>query len=353
MSYKVKAVDKFLNYSNEKDAGQVKIQTEGILDKSLWTVETNMVSEEDTEIKAEDNDPDSGYDEKNPGSVAAKTEHTIDRVIDNNPATVYNGTITGTDAEITIDMHAVKEVTSLKYSGDTLTNAKIEVSTDGSTWTPVSDWSKTTTSGSSEMVWFDSVKAEENSKWIGTYDARYVKLTITGLASVSINEIGVCGPTGDNIEFHETESNTPSIGLLSADFQYGDKAEDVIPADSLIFTGTYKGNPAYNVVMLYDTEGNVIGAKDGATKAGQVILADVPVDGNLGETSDGTWVYYVEPEQFNATELAGKDVRAELYRVDNALTLEGERITSDTLVIKIPSDIPSITLTGNTVPGTN
>ena len=66
MSYKVKAVDKFLNYSNEKEAGQVKIQTDGILDKSLWTVETNMVSEEDTEIKAEDNDPDSGYDEKNP-----------------------------------------------------------------------------------------------------------------------------------------------------------------------------------------------------------------------------------------------------------------------------------------------
>ncbi len=357
MSYKVKAVDKFLNYSNEKDAGQVKIQTEGILDKSLWTVETNMVSEDDAEVKTDDDDPDSGYDEKNPGSVAAKTEHTIDRVIDNNPATVYNGTITGTDAEITIDMHAVKEVTSLKYSGDTLTNAKIEVSTDGSTWTPVSTWSNVTKSsdGSSDIVWFNSVEEDARENWIGTYDARYVKLTITGtgLASVSINEIGVCGPTGDNIEFHETESGTPSIGLLSADFQYGDKAEDVIPADSLIFTGTYKGNPAYNVVMLYDTEGNVIGAKDGATKAGQVILADVPENGNLGETSDGTWVYYVEKGQFDAETLAGKDVRAELYRVDNALTLEGERITSDTLVIKIPPDIPSITLTGNTVPGTN
>ena len=357
MSYKVKAVDKFLNYSNEKEAGQVKIQTDGILDKSLWTVETNMVSEEDTEIKAEDNDPDSGYDEKNPGSVAAKTEHTIDRVIDNNPATVYNGTITGTDAEITIDMHAVKEVTSLKYSGDTLTNAKIEVSTDGSTWTPVSTWSNVTKSsdGSSDIVWFNSVEEDARENWIGTYDARYVKLTITetGLASVSINEIGVCGPTGDNIEFHKTESGTPSIGLLSADFKYGDKAEDVIPAGSLIFTGTYKGNPAYNVVMLYDTEGNVIGAKDGATKAGQVILADVPENGNLGETSDGTWVYYVEKGQFDAETLAGKDVRAELYRVDNALTLEGERITSDTLVIKIPSTLQSITLTGNTVPGTN
>lgn len=357
MSYKVKAVDKFLNYSAEKDAGQVKIQTEGILDKSLWTVETNMVSKDDIKIDTDDNDPDSGYNEKNPGSVTAKTEHTIDRVIDNNANTVYNGTVpeTATTAEVTIDMHDTKEVTSLKYSGTALNsnNAIIEVSADGSTWTTASTWSKTTQSGSSEMVWFDSVKEDTRESWIGTYDARYVKLTVTGQTNVSINEIDVCGPVGDNIEFLTADSGTPSIGILSANFQYGDKAEDFIPEGSLIFTGTYKGNPAYNVVMLYDTEGNVIGANSNETKAGQVILADVPDNGKLGETSDGTWVYYVEPGQFDAAALAGKGVRGELYRVDDALTLEGERITSDTLAIQIPSVLPEITLTGNTVPGTN
>ncbi|MFG6327988.1 MAG: M60 family metallopeptidase [Lachnospiraceae bacterium] len=350
MSYKVKAVDKFLNYSNEAEAGQVKIQTEGILDKSLWTVETNMVSDEDIEIKTGEDDPDSGYNEKNPGSVAAKTEHTIDRIIDNNAATIYTGKApeTGT-AEITIDMHDTKEATSLKYSGTALTNAEISASTDGSTWETVSTWSKTTQSGSSTMVWFDAVEEGQRKSWIGTYDARYIKLTITGINEISINEIEICGPTGDNIEFLASDNGTPSIGILNADFKYGDNAKDIIPAGSLIFTGTYKGNPAYNIVMLYDTEGNVIGAKDGKTNAGQVILADVPADGKLGETSDGIWVYYVEPGQFDAAALAGTGVHGELYRVDNASTLEGERITSDTLAIQIPAELPPITLTGNTV----
>ena len=87
------------------------------------------------------------------------------------------------------------------------------------------------------------------------------------------------------------------------------------------------------------------------TKSGQVIFADVPENGNLGETSDGTWVYYVEPGQWNAAALANTRVRAELYRVDDAKTLEGERITSDTLDITIPETLPDITLTGGTIPG--
>ena len=79
----------------------------------------------------------------------------------------------------------------------------------------------------------------------------------------------------------------------------------------------------------------------------QIIFADVPEKGNLGETSDGTWVYYVEPGQWNETSLkAVSGVRGELYRVDDAKTLEGERIVSDTTVVKIPETLPEITLTG-------
>lgn len=352
MSYSVKAVDQFLNYSAVADAGQVKIQTDGVMDKSLWTVSTNMVSSDDTELNTDDDDPDSGYDEEDPGSVEAKKEHSIDRVIDNDPATTYHGTAPESgSAEIMVDLHEVKEVTALKYSGGLLSSAKIEVSTDGNTWTVVKEVTGLDGTTKQADVWFDSVSESERDKWIGTYDARYVRIT-TGQADVTIQEIDICGPSGDNIEFMQSDSGKPSIGVLKDNYQYGDKADDVIPAGSLIFTGTYKGNPAYNVVMLYDTEGNVIGAKNGSVNAGQVIFADVPENGNLGETSDGTWVYYVEPGQWSQESLkAIKGVRGELYRVDDAKTLEGERITSDTLVIQIPETLPNITLTGSTVSG--
>lgn len=346
MSYTVKAVDKYLNYSKEVFAGSVKIQTDGILDKSLWTVETNMTSTDDKQITTDDNDPDSGYDEKNPSSVTAKTEHSIDRIIDNDKTNTYNGTASNTGAEITIDMHKTQEVTSFKYLGSALSSVTIQVSEDGSTWTKVKE--NVSLDGTKEdTIWFDSVKAEERNNWIGTYNARYIKLTTSQTGNLSIKEVAVCGPTGDNIEFMTTADGKPSIGKLKEDYKYGDKEADVIPAGSLIFTGTYKGNPAYNVVVLYDTNGNVIGVKDNKVEAGQVILADVPKHGNLGETSNGTWVYYVEKGNWDESTLkALKGVRGELYRVDDANTLEGERITSDTLIINIPETLPDITLNG-------
>ena len=244
-------------------------------------------------------------------------------------------------------MHKTQEVTALKYFGDALAEVNIEVSRDGGTWIPVKTAYKGLTGGDEKTVWFDSVKEDTRDSWIGTYDARYVRLTIAQSGDISIKEIEICGPSGDNLEFMRTEDGQPAIGVLKEDYKYGNQDADVIPKGSLIFSGIYKGNPAYNVVMLYDTDGNVIGAKDGKVQAGQVIFADVPAQGNLGETSDGTWVYYIEPDQWDEAALKKIDgVRGEVYRVDDALTLEGERIVSDTLVIDIPDSLPELTLTG-------
>ena len=109
------------------------------------------------------------------------------------------------------------------------------------------------------------------------------------------------------------------------------------------------GNPAYNVLILYDEQGNIVGGMDetGALKSQQIILADVPDEGELGTTSDGTWVYWIEPGA-EGTELEVPErVRAELYRVDNAMTNEGQRLVSDTNWMDVPAELPDIMLKNN------
>ena len=99
------------------------------------------------------------------------------------------------------------------------------------------------------------------------------------------------------------------------------------------------------MVVLYDAEGNVVGGvdDDGAIVARQVIFAPDPGDAMLGETSEGTWLYWIEPAELAKMELPSS-VRAELYRVDNALTNEGQRLVSDSLLISLPDALPEIEL---------
>lgn len=348
MEYEVRAVDKYLNYSNAKPAGSVKIETGGVLNKTLWTVETTMKSGDDTAVAPDSEDPDNGSYENGTAGAEAKTVNSIERILDNDRTAngTYRGICEGTGG-ITIDMHKMEEVTSLKYQGDAIGRITVEVSGDGVTWTTVKENYTGLTADGEETIWFDSVNDSEHGTWIGTYSARYVRLTIAETGNVAIREIDLCGPSGDNLEFLTAENEIPAVGLLMTEYHYGKQTGDVIPEGSLIFTGTYKGNPAYNVIVLYDLEGNVIGAKDGNVVSKQVIFAEVPEKGNLGETSDGRWVYYVEKEQLDLEALKNiGGVRAELYRVDNALTLEGERIVSDTQIIRIPDTLPDITLQG-------
>ena len=95
--------------------------------------------------------------------------------------------------------------------------------------------------------------------------------------------------------------------------------------------------------QLYDEDGNVVGGRDadGAVTAHQLIFAPDPVNGQLGEITDGIWVYYIEPDELDGVTLPGK-VRAEMYRVDNAETNEGDRLVSDTLFVELPKNLPDI-----------
>ena len=359
MDYEVRAVDKYLNYSNAVDAGSVKIQTDGVLDKSAWTVETDMVSADDVEIPTDTDNPDSGYDGAGPQNVQQAKANSIERIADGKEGAdgIYRGTPKDAKkpAVITIDLHKTEAVTALKYKGSAVASITVELSEDGTKWNEVKTGYQglaKETAADYHTIWFDSVQESAREEWIGTYDARYVRLKLSVTGEISIQEIEVCGPSGDNLEFYTAGAGQQAaVGILKEDFTYGTKAEDVIPKGSLIFTGTYKGNPAYNLVLLYDTQGNVIGAKGSEVHAGQVIFAKVPQQGNLGETSDGTWVDYVKPGQWKEDDLKQiKGVRGELYRVDDAKEQTGERVVSDTMVITLPSELPQITLEGNKIP---
>ena len=212
-------------------------------------------------------------------------------------------------------------------------NYKISVSKNGTDWTEVKSGTFQLEEGK-ETVYFN----KENDPRLQIYDAAYVKLTAVGQKGkdVSVSELDLLAPTGDNVELE-----SDGIGILSEDYAY-DNEGGVIPKGSLIFTGSYKGNPAYNVVMLYNEKDEII-------EGSQIIFAEVPEHGELGNISKGTWVYYIEPEEDGtiAKDKIPAWVKAQLYRVDDAVTLEGQRLVSDALPVKLPEELKDITIKGS------
>lgn len=343
VSYEVTVVDKFLNRSKALVLDPIKLTGNGLQDKSGWTVSTNMSSAQDTVPPATDDDPD-----------APAPKPASELMVDGKADTVYTGGSDGEDPVIMLDMGKPTEVTSLRYTlgagakGSAIGDYRIETSLDGESYTLIKKGSLSLDEDGKASLYFDNGK----DPWICTYDARYLRITAVGQAGgqLSVAELDVFGPSGDDVSF--LDANGGAAGILKSDFVYQKADENLdkqfIPKGSLVFTGSYKGNPAYNVVVLYDQDGNVVGGvnADGSTVASQIIMAPQPGDAMLGDVSEGSWVYWIEPGDFANMELP-KQVRAELYRVDNALTNEGQRLVSDSLPGKVPDNLPDVELGGN------
>ncbi len=332
MTYEVTAVDQFGYRSNSRKIGDVRISHDGSHDKSMWTLTTNMLSVSDVQGEAAEEDP-----------CAPVPTPGVYKVIDNDYKSDYEGLTPGSDAYVLIQTNQVLQVCGLKYtvkSGAPIGDYVIEVSTDGSTWTTVKTGKFENTAGS-QTVYFENAQKDH---WVCTYDAAYVRLKAPGQTSMCMAELDLLGPSGDSISFGIKEGSTQgAVGILNEDYTYA--PGKIIPKDSLIFTGSYKGNPAYNVVVLYDEKGDIVGGVDeeNVLKSEQIILAKVPENGMLGEVSDGIWIYWIEPDRI-PNDLKGSVVRAQLYRVDHALTNEGQRLVSDTLPLQIPYTLEQITI---------
>ena len=333
--YEVTAIDQYLNRSAVTALQEVKITHDGSHDKANWTVTTNMASEDDFTHDATDHDP-----------CEPEEESAITKAFDNDAATVYTGTATS-DAWVQMNFNKTLAVTGLKYTSggnDAVKGYKIELSTNGTEWKTVAEGEFA--EGEETSVIY--LQNENDDPWVATYDAAYLRFTAVGSANtpVSIAELDVLGPTGDNVDWRVDTDGNETVGILKDNYVYDSATGEYIPEGSLVFIGQYKGNPAYNVVMLFDQDGNIVGGidEDGALVAQQIILADVPEHGELGETTDGSWIYWVEPNADGGFGDLPESVRVELYRVDNATTNEGQRMVSDSFAYTMPQDLPEIVL---------
>lgn len=346
VTYEIMLIDKYLNRSAPKILPALKISHEGEIGKEDWTAVTR-------DIAATNVPPAGNGDEFTP--CGPEEEAPIRRAFDNDVDTVYTGTA-GENAEIQVEFNRPLMVSGFRYtagSADPVEDYSIYVrSEEDGSWIEAAKGSFA--SEKERTVHF----GKEGSGNIVLYHTSAVKLAITGQAGkeIAVAELDVLGVTGDNIEFRyvqgEDQQKTAAIGRLENDYQYGKDVKDTIPKGSVIFTGTYKGNAAYNVVILYDQDGNIVGGTDddGSLKAEQAVFTEDPQEGNIEDTYDGTWIYWITPksDEEEAAILAGlKQVRAELYRVDDALTNEGQRLVSDTKFEPMPAELPDIQLEGN------
>lgn len=325
VTYEITVIDHYLNRSAVKTLSPLKIEHKGNIDKTNWAVSASNLK--DTSNVVVD-------DEDKEDTCGSSMEAPIKSAIDNDVNTVYTG-VASENAEVIIEFNQYHTVTGLEYKvnqGTPIQDYTIYVRGADGNWAEAASG----VFGASKVVYFG-----KNGN-IAAYNTTAVKLVIKNQSGkeIAISELDVFGITGDNVEFTNTAEN-PSIGELESDFVYDDKG-NAIPAGSIVFTGSYKGNPAYNVVVLYDQDGNIVAAND---KAEHIILANVPDTGNIQDVSDGKWVYWIAPNSENQAKITS--VRAELYRVDDALTNEGQRLVSDSYFVEMPSVLPKITLTQN------
>lgn len=350
-TYEAVGYDIWLRPTERTELGSVRVSHNGGLDSSRWTVTTNMVTVGESE--------DGEVSEDNPDAVIKRT---IERVIDQDNHTTYtgqtmaqqnaDGSVTkAADPEIVLYLNGSETVTGMEYrlsgAGTPMGAFEVFVSEDGASWEKVEKAETTLTLKNEDGVQVQRIVfstpatgGAAEGRELRSYTASMVKLTAPGQAGkeISVSEIALIGATGDKVDL-----DASGIGLLSEDYKNPGTEEVLIPKGSFVITGHYSGNPAYNTVLVWDENQNIVGGAVGDELAAeQIIFAPDPEDGDLTNISDGIWVYFITPDAM--PDALPQRLRAELYRVDNALTQEGQRLVSSTIYVEVPETLPEITL---------
>ena len=351
--YKVVAYDYDLNKTEETAIGQIKVTHDGSIGKSSWILNTNTTNNEDVR------DEHSGH-----GTVQSGV---INRIKDGDADTVFQGIKEGNqDPYVIIDLNSNKSLVGLKYTAPKAVNKKFSLknlfkSNTEKVYKPISDYEVYTSldgeswtlsskgvfdrSRSEETIYF-SENGSADAKQLWAYNARYVKLVAKGNTEISIAELELLTAAGDNIEIgidNGDQVYEKGIGRLKSDYSYAEGK--VIPKGSIIVTGEYTGNPAFNIPLVLN-ENN----ENFALKSKAILLATLPENSELTEVAEGNWIYWIEPQDQDKVDigngeednLLGTSIRAELYRY-NKLNEEGapigQRLVSDTFLLPLPGDL--------------
>ncbi len=339
LTYEVIAYDYLLNKTDSYVLEEVKVSHDGSIKKDNFTIESNVKAATDM-IDHENEEMD-------------ETKLSVRNLIDGNSSTYFHGTekvsnmifsdnllqsITDKgSANVVINLNSKMAIAGIKYQAaledgnlmkDTISKYEIYVSTDATNWTLAKSgtFHLTKENNYTETVYFDK-EGSTGGNQLWTYDnISYVKIVSVGnFNGLSGAEIDVIAPPGDNVEL-----SSETVGVLKEDFVY-DPNQEPIKAGSVVFKGNYRGNPAFNVMLLVDAKDDKI-----IYSGENFLFAKLPENAPLDEIADGIFFYVVSKEDYE--KMTGTSVRARLYRVNDAETNEGQRITSTSLsVTNLPS----------------
>ena len=369
VEYKAVAYDYNLKATEEVELGTVKVRHDGGVAKNSIEITSNTLSlhEESNDIHGDcankdlklalDNKPGTHYE----GRMLERNEYN---------SSIHDATMNpNNDPYILLDTTEVKTLVGLKYTAPTTESGfifkraavddsaikkyEIQVSKDGQSWTTVKTGTMSVTAENpTETIYFDA-EGVTGGKQLNSYNARYVRIKALGTKKISAAELELITPPGDNIEIGVSEDNINyknGIGRLSEEYVYesgnaaeGEKQYKAIPKGSIIITGEYRGNPAFNVPLVLNQNDKHI-----ADEYHGLLFAEIPDNGNLEEISKGNWVYWVEPKFVDQFIEQNQKIFAELYRTDSADAQDGgQRLVSDTFKIEVPEKLPEISLSKN------
>ncbi len=193
---------------------------------------------------------------------------------------------------------------------------------------------------------------------IWTYDAKTV--TVAGIPTdVTDSDICLVSYAGDDVAFWENGA----AGRLSADYRYGDGADDVIPEGTLVIVGTYRGDPRFNTVKVKGLftkttdKGDELTSEERYLDGYALMFAEIPADKQVSDISDGLFLFVPnvqkeaelqEVSHCDGVNLLPSQMKAVLSRTDLPDSTESQRVTAETLWTLAPGgeDLPVIVLEG-------